>query len=289
MTATPPFPEAALRAVLAQTVAAWARTVEESAEDEPRRLYVDGFAGAEHQFGSGVRRDPADQTRAAAAVRALDAGDDAPGARAAFVEEDPAHLQRVYQELEEIAGGERLRAIRDLASLAPGEVSLVEADLASAAADVVRASAGARPFFFLAPAAARSLPWSVLRPLAAVDGATLLVRLPHADFEKQSRHNSPLADLPGFVRRIVEGCSAMLDDPGHAWLPAWRSADGFGAAMEGVGERFHARLDTVAGGRLIRPMRLEAPDGAATWLFLVTPDPAVAGFATDFIVSAAGA
>ncbi|HEX8244916.1 MAG TPA: hypothetical protein VF541_15515, partial [Longimicrobium sp.] len=120
--ATPPFPEAALRAVLAGAVAAWVRTGDAaSAGGEPRRWYVDAFAGAEFQFGTGVLRGPSDETRAAAALRALDEG-----ATAVLVEEDPAHLQRLYAELEDAVGGERLRGTRDLASLAPGEVSLAE-------------------------------------------------------------------------------------------------------------------------------------------------------------------
>ena len=109
-TASPPFPEADLRAVLAGAVAAWAR----SAGDAPRLLYVDAFAGAELQFGTGVARG-AGEPRAPSGH---------PGARRrvrrsravrhrAVREEDPAHLQRIYAELEDAVGGERLRATRD--------------------------------------------------------------------------------------------------------------------------------------------------------------------------------
>jgi hypothetical protein len=274
--AIPPFPEAALRAVLAAAVAAWQRSGEPaSAGDEPRRWYVDAFAGAEFQFGTGVLRDTADPARATAAVRAL--GD---RAMAVLVEEDPAHLQRLYAELEDAAGGERLRATRDLASLAAGEVSLVEAPFAAVAAEVARAVAGGAAFVFLAPPAARALPWEALRPLAALPDATLLVRLPFSDFEKQSRYDTPVADLPGFAKRIVEGCSAMLGDPRHAWLPAWRAAamrsGGPAAAMDGVLERFGALLTDTAAGRIVKPVVMEMEDGAKAWLFLVTPDPAVA-------------
>ncbi|HET7462534.1 MAG TPA: hypothetical protein VFJ82_14870 [Longimicrobium sp.] len=275
--ATPPFPEAALRAVLAGTVAAWAGS--SSAGDEPRRLYLDGFAGAEFQFGTGVARSGDDETRVAAAVRALDGAASEPPPTAVFIEEDPAHLGRIYAELEDSAGGERLRATRDLASLQPGEISLLEAPFASVAAQVAPYAVGARTFALLAPPAARALPWDALRPLAALPDATLLIRLPHSDWEKQSRHTGPLADLPGFARRIVEGCSALLDDPKHAWLPAWRAeaaASGPAAAFAGVLKRFHALLDGVAAGRILKPMQLEGADGAAAWLFLLTPDPAVA-------------
>jgi hypothetical protein len=241
-------------------------------------LYLDAFAGAEFQFGTGAGRGAEEETRASAALRALEQAGLAPPPVVVFAEEDPAHLGRIYAELEETAG-ERLRATGDLASLAPGEVSLLEMPFASAAADVARFASGARTFALVAPPSARALPWSALRSIAALPDATVLIRLPHSDFEKQSRHDSPLADLPGFVRRIVEGCSALLDDPRHAWLPAWRAdaaARGQSAALAGVMERFRALLDGVAAGRIVKTLDLETKDGARTWLLLLTPDPAIA-------------
>jgi len=281
--ATPPFPEAALRAVLSAAVAAWMQDStadpSPSAGDAPRRIYVDAFAGAELQFGTGVQREAWEPTRAEAAIRALDRAGAGPTPRpvAAFVEEDPAHLQRIYAELEELVGGERLRATRDLASLAPSEASLVEAPFASIAAEVARFAADARAFFWLAPGTARALPWESVERLLSIPGATLLIRFPHADFEKQARHGGTLADLPGFARRIVEGCSALLADPKHAWLPAWRSdaRDGTAAALAGVLERFRALLDRTAGDRMVKPVHLQSADGARAWCFLVTSDAAV--------------
>jgi len=274
--ATPPFPEAALRAVLAAAVAAWAREPCASAEDAPRLLYVDAFAGAELQFGTGVHREAREPTRADAAIRALDAAcaDAGPCATALFVEEDPAHLQRIYAELEDAVGGERLRATRDFASLVEGEASLVEAPFAVVAAEVARFAAGARAFFWLAPPTARALPWEAVAPLLALPDATLLIRFPHADFEKQSRHSGALADLPGFARRIVEGCSSLLADGKHGWLPAWRSdaRNGIAAALPGVLERFRQLLERAAGDRTVKPIELEAADGARTWCFLVAAD-----------------
>jgi hypothetical protein len=267
---TPPFPEAALRAALTAAVAAWAADEGLVAGDEPRRVYVDAFAGAELQFGGGVARDAAEPTRAEAALRALDAACAGPAPRpvALFIEEDPAHLGRIYGDLED-AAGERLRATRDFASLAPGEASLVEAPFAAVAAEVAKLAAGARTFAWLAPWSARALPWDALRPLVALRDTTLLIRFPHADFEKQSPHTGPLADLPLFARRIVEGCSAFLGDAKHSWLPAWRAAPGEGLAL--VLERFQALLQSAAGDRAVRPIALEE-NGARTWLFLVPAD-----------------
>jgi hypothetical protein len=249
---------------------------------------VDAFAGAELQFGTGVLRDAWEPTRAEAAVRALDAAcaGPAPPPVALFVEEDPAHLQRIYAELEEVAGGERLRATADFASLAPGEVSLVEAPFASIAAQVARFVAGSRSFFWLAPGTARALPWEAVERILAEPGASLLIRFPHADFEKQSRHAAPLADLPGFARRIVEGCSSLLADPKHAWLPAWRAdvRDGTDTALAGVLGRFRALLERAAGARTVRSIPLDA-DGAHAWCFLVTADEQIAPQVADAATS----
>lgn len=283
----PPVPEAELRALLASRVAAWAAVDGASAGDEPRRVYVDAFAGAELQFGSGVAREPHEPTRAAIALETLDAASAGTAPRALFVEEDPAHLQRIYAELEDVAG-ERLRATRDYASLAPGEASLVEAPFVAVADDITRWIGNARAFVFLAPATARALPWTALRPLLALPDATVLVRFPSTDFEKQSRHIAPVADLPGFARRIVEGCSAFLGDERHTWLPAWRAAapDGLAPAMAGVLERYTALLRSAAGARDVQPLELALADGARTWLFLVTADTAVAGAITASAVDA---
>jgi hypothetical protein len=286
MTPSPPFPEAALRALLVSRVAAWGAADGASAGGETRRVYVDAFAGAELQFGSGVAREAPEPTRAATVLEALDDACAETAPRALFVEEDPAHLQRIYAELEDVAG-ERLRATRDYASLAPGEASLVEAPFAAVAEEVARWIGNARAFVFLAPATARALPWTALRPLLALPDASLLVRFPHTDFEKQSRHVGPVADLPGFARRIVEGCSAFLGDERHAWLPAWRAAapDGLSPALAGVLDRFAALLRSAAGARAVQPIEFAAADGARTWLFLVTADAAAAEVAEDAVIA----
>jgi hypothetical protein len=82
----------------------------------------------------------------------------------------------------------------------------------------------------------------------------------------------------------------MLDDAKHAWLPAWRAAassGGTAAAMREVLDRFGALLDDTAGGRIVKPMVLEAPGGACAYLFLVTADASVAT-AVNAAVRAAG-
>lgn len=289
--AIPPFPETALRAVLAGCVAAWAREASgDDSGDEPRLLYVDAFAGAEFQFGAGTARGAEDETRAAAAMRALDSATEGSSANAIFAEEDPAHVQRVYADLERMVDGERMRATRDFASLAPGDVALVEADFRVVADEAGRFADGARTLLWMAPPTARKLPWEVLRPLVRRRDADVLLRFPHADFEKQSRHSGPLADLPGFARRIVEGCSALLGDAKHEWLPAWRSDardGGSAAALEGVLGRFRRLLEGAAEGRIVKPLVLETMDGSPGYLYLVTSAPSLAE-ALDAAVRDAG-
>ncbi|HEV7590818.1 MAG TPA: hypothetical protein VGO40_22095 [Longimicrobium sp.] len=271
-----------MRGLLAAAVAAWVRPSasgdSQSAEGAPRRVYVDAFAGAELQFGTGVLREAAEPTRAQAAVRAIEeaCAGGAPCPISLFVEEDPAHLQRIYGDLEDAIGGERLRATRDFASLAAGEASLVEAPFASVAGDVARFAADGRAFFWLAPATARAMPWTAVEPLLAIRDATLLIRFPHADFEKQSRHVGALADLPAFARRIVEGCSSLLADGKHGWLSIWRTEARDGTAeLPGVLERFRALLAGAAGERMVKPIELQSADGGRAWCFLVTADAAV--------------
>ena len=278
----PPFPESALRAVLARFAAAWARASSPPAEpgeddsdrERKRLVYVDAFAGAELQFGTGAGRESGEETRAAAVVRAL--GEDAV---VVLVEEDPAYLDRVREDLERIGAGGRIRPGGSLLARGPGEFAQVEADFGEAAAEVTRAAEDLAALFWVAPPAARKLPWSVLQPLFGLPGADVLVRVPHVDFEKQGRHTGPLADLPGFARRIVEGASAMLDDPKHAWLPAWRAAEregGFPRALAGVMDRYRERIAAVAGERTVKPVALEAKGGASAHLLLAAGDPALA-------------
>ena len=291
------FPDAALREVLARLAAEWARAsarrarvsgedegpdegseggeAEEARPERRRRVYVDAFAGAEFAFGAGVGREPGEETRAAAVARALAEG---PRAAMVFLDEDPAHLARLDRELEPLAQAGRVRRAHQIADVAPGDILLVEADFREAAEDVLRLADGADVLLWAAPAVARGLPWDVLAPFVGRDGVDVLFRVPAADFEKQARHTTPVADLPAFVKRIVEGCSALLGDPKHAWLAAWRADQREGGperAMEGALGRFRARFEGAAGDRIVKPASLVA-GGAAAHLFLVTADPALA-------------
>ncbi|HEU0051872.1 MAG TPA: hypothetical protein VFQ39_01800, partial [Longimicrobium sp.] len=277
---SPPFPDAALRALLARFAAAAARVEAEGETEAPHFVYVDAFAGAEFAFGTGVARATEDETRSGAVVRAVETVDAA--ANCVLVEEDPAHLQRVYACLEKSGAEERVRGTKELATLAPGEIALVESPF-RAVADGVAAYAGgaARSLAWLAPPAARELPWTALRAMLSIARGDLLVRLPVTDWEKQARFNVPLSDMPPFARRIVDGCSAMLDDAKHEWLPAWRAAEresGLSGGVETIATRFSRLLEHAAVGRTVRHLQL-SPSGDAgpvAHLFLVTSDPLAA-------------
>jgi three-Cys-motif partner protein len=293
--APPPSLDAALHPVLAAFAGAWARdaarVMARDEEDEgPRRMvYLDAFAGAEYVFGVG---DPGRQgpSRAVAAVRAvLEAAPE--HARAVLVEEDPGLLARLRAELEAAGWGGRIRDTDDPSRLGPGEVALVEADFRNVADVLLAFAEPTRALLWMAPPSARRLPWPLLEAVLGDAGTDLLLRFPHTDYEKQGKFSGPLADLPPFAKRIVEGCSALLGDARHEWVFAWRAAEREGAAgraLEGVVERFRARLEKAAEGRVLKSARV-APgeDASAAHLFLVASEPAAA-LALNAAVQGAG-
>jgi hypothetical protein len=205
---------------------------------------VDAFAGADLQRAA-LRGVSADGAALAGA-----AGD---GARIVLAEEDPGLLLRIEADL--ARAGRAARRTDDPASCAPGEVVLVEASFAVLLDRLLPATDGAPLLLRLAPLAARALPWAVLERAAAHPGAELLLRLPAEDFARQGRFAGPVADLPPHLRRTVEACSALLDDPRHGWIAAWREAehrDGTEAALLAMAGRLAARLEAALPGHAIR-------------------------------------
>ena len=292
--APPPSPDAALHPVLAAFAGAWAhdavRAAARADEGDPRRIvYVDAFCGAEYVFGVG---DPGRQgpSRAVAAARAvLEAAPE--HASAVLVEEDPGLLARLRAELEALGWGDRVRATDDPSTLQPGEVGLVEADFRNVADVVLAFPEPTRALLWMAPPSARRLPWPLVEAVLGDSAIDLLLRFPHTDYEKQGKFSGPLADLPPFARRIVEGCSALLGDARHEWVFAWRAAEregGVGTALEGVVERFRARLEDAAEGRVLKTARVAPGEEAVpAHLFLVATEPAAA-LALNAAVQGAG-
>lgn len=219
---------------------------------------VDAFAGADLQRAA---------LRGGAADGAALAAD---GSRTVLAEEDPGLLLRVEADL--ARAGRAARRTDDPASCAPGEVALVEAAAGPLLGRLLPALGEGPLLLRMAPLSARALPWPLLERAAAHAGAELLLRLPAEDFTRQGRFAGPLADLPPHLRRAVEACSALLDDPRHGWIGAWREAErsgGAAAALLGVAERLAARLAAALPDLLTR---VAAVDGVP--LLLCTRDPA---------------
>ncbi|MBB4636097.1 hypothetical protein [Longimicrobium terrae] len=220
--------------------------------------FVDAFAGADLQRAALSGRSV--QPAAVAAVRAM-AGE-AAMMRIALVEEDPGLVARLAEALDGIGVGNRVRVLSDPATIAPGEIGLLEAAF-PAITPALAAAVGDDPLLMrMAPLAARALPWRSVEPFAALASADLLLRVPEEDFRKQARFSGPLADYPPHLRRVVEGCSAFMGDDRNGWLVAWRAAEragGVDAALAAMAERLRLLLSAAGeDGRIVRTQLLEA-------------------------------
>lgn len=278
-----PSPVQLLDAVLPAFAGDWVRAAR--GEAEPPVVYVDAFAGAEWRFGTG---DPG-RSGGARAVSAVLAAADA-GAVGVLVEEDPALLARLRADLVQRGQGGRVREGTDAGAAAPGELLLVEADFGAVVDVLAAVPEGGRLLAWAAPPGARRLPGSLLSGLLADPGAELLLRFPVADLLKQGEQSGPLADLPPFARRLVDGCSALLGDERHGWIAAWRATQrtyGEEAALTEALEGFAGRLRRDAGERLVKPVHVAGGRGGER-LFLVTRSPEAA-LALNAAVLAAGA
>ncbi|HEX2081715.1 MAG TPA: hypothetical protein VHG08_28685 [Longimicrobium sp.] len=275
MTAHPPPDADTLASALAGRYAGrWARRVVRRAEGDgvPAPWFVDGFAGADLQRAA--LRSVSIQPAAVAAVQALDAATDG-GARVVLVEEDPGLVARLVEELHAPGAGARVRMTADPATAAPGDVTIVEAPFAAVAARLAERIGDEPALVRLAPLTARVLPWPALQAVAALGSTDLLFRVPHEDFAKQARFTGPLADLPPHLRRVVEGCSAMLADSRHGWIAAWREAargGGPDAALGAMVDRLHDLLIDAGDERHVHISRIEGAPGPVH-LLLSTPDP----------------
>lgn len=245
----------------------WARSLARAEDDAPPAAwFVDGFAGADLQRAA--MRSATVHPAAAAAIQALPET-----ARIVLVEEDPGLISRLCEALDEIGAVERIRVTADPAATGPGEIALIEAPFARVAASLAAGIGDVPALVRLAPLAARSLPWSALQPIVQLPAADVLLRAPLEDFARQARFTGPLADLPPHIRRVVEGCSALLDDPRHGWIAAWREAQrsgGMDAATSAMIGRMQALLEGVDEERTTRVLPVEG-EGGTVHLLLATP------------------
>jgi three-Cys-motif partner protein len=219
----------------------WARGVARPQQEAPAAAwFVDGFAGADLQRAA--LRGATVQPAAVAAIQAL-----SETTRIVLVEEDPGLISRLCEALDEIGAVERIRVTSDPAAAEPGDIALIEAPFARVAGALAAGIADAPALARLAPLAARSLPWTALEPIIHLPAADVLLRMPLEDFARQARFNGPLADLPPHIRRVVEGCSALLDDPRHGWIAAWREAQRTGG-VDAATSAMTARMQALLGG-----------------------------------------
>ena len=258
-------------ALAARYAGRWARSVAPAPEDDasPAPWFIDGFAGADLQRAA--MRGAAVQPACVAAIQALD-----PSTRIVLVEEDPGLISRLCEALDDVGAVERIRVTSDPAATQPGEIALVEAPFARVAASLADAIGDDPALVRLAPLAARTLPWPALEPFGDLAATDVLLRVPLEDFAKQARFTGPLADLPPHIRRVVEGCSALLSDARHGWLFAWRDAQrtgGVDAAVSTVIQRMQALLSAVDDTRSTHALPVEGTGGPVQ-LLLSTPDAA---------------
>lgn len=262
-------------AIAARYAGRWARSVvrprgeDDDAPGTASPWFIDGFAGADLQRAA--MRGTSVQPACVATIQALD-----PAARIVLVEEDPGLISRLCEALDDIGAVERIRVTSDPATVEPGKIALVEAPFARVAAGLAAAIGDDPALLRLAPLAARTLPWPALEPFGDLAATDVLLRVPLEDFAKQARFNGPLADLPPHIRRVVEGCSALLSDARHGWLFAWREAQrtgGADAAVSTVIERMQALLAGVDEARSTHTLPVEGA-GGPVHLLLSTPDAA---------------
>lgn len=215
--------------------------------------YLEPFAGADHPRGVPLAASVVE------ALREIGARRPAGWAAAMLLEEDPVKAEWLRAHLAEGAGGVRV-AVEETAPERAAEV--VPAGEATALLSVVDAP-GARRL---------SLEW--LRALLREPGAAVLLRVPVEDLRRLAHfHGTPLASLPPYGRRLVEGWSALLGDPRHGWLLPWSAGqDDAGAAERAVVEALAARLGEAPGVRVAVECVLPAGAEHPEHLLVAGPD-----------------
>ncbi len=186
-----------------------------------------------------------------------------------LVEEDPVHADRL-----------RSAFAGDAAQISIPAVVVIERPFAEASAELAESlDPGAPVLVYLDPPSARALPLTALLPWLRRPATDVWIRVPVAELHRQAPYDRfPIADLPPYARRIVEGWSALLGDPRREWLARWRAAAAdadYAAAEAAVVGAFETRLRTAAPNRTVRRLSVCAPTPSAEslHLFVATDDP----------------
>ena len=256
------------------------------AVDAVHLVYVVAFAGPVYSGPHSLQGDAA-FTPVLSAIGVLDAclarsgrHDGSARVNTVLVENDPVAVERLVAALTDAGLGARLRQTRDLSTLLPGEIAVIQDEFARIVPELVRFTAEpCRALYQLAAPTPAMLPLAVVQSITEPAGADALIDFPADGLRKQAQFRTvPLADLPTYARRIVEGYSLLLGDPRHGWVALWREVErtqGEAAAEARILEQYRERLAAANSQAVVKAVRLSlSGDAAATGeLFLVTQDP----------------
>jgi hypothetical protein len=209
-------------------------------------LLVDAFAGAAHDEPEGRPLPLGTLVPGAGAGRAV---------RVLLLDEDPVRVEWLRQVAGEAPGGGPAGGA--------GEIAVAEGALPELAAMLPAADAAESVVLLDAPSA-RALPLDAVLALARDGGAELIVRLPVAELRRLERFRAlPLADLPPYARRIVDGWSGMAGARRHEWFLGWHGAlrGGEDAAERTVADAYAAALRERLRGRVVRRVEVGRGDG----------------------------
>lgn len=266
---------ATTRTLLASYAQAWTRLVLKGSsaaaaqDDEPiAAAYLEPFAGADHPLASGT---PAVAVEVVAALFAGVPSGEAARVRARLEEEDPVKVDWLHEGLRAAGLGDRVGRV-------PGaEIELLEGEWGKAGEPATAWDARAT-LAVLDPQSARRLPLERLAALAQNPAVDVLLRFPVGELRRLAEYRvGPLADLPPYARRIVEGVSRLLGDSRHAWVAPWRAAlerGGAAAAEASVVDACCARVQEASAGVVRRMALVTAAAAAPEYLLLVTAEPA---------------
>lgn len=180
------------------------------------------------------------------------------GASSLLVQEDPVLAARLRE--------------------AAPSASVLQMPLAEATGQITtRAEEATTTLVWLDPPAAVQLPLDAAAALANAPGTDVWLRVPTDQLRNLSRLRTvPVADLPPYGRRVVDGIGYLLGDARGAWLAEWRQVEaeqGSTAAQRRVAALFAARLANRAGGKSLKSVELRLADPEPMFLIGISEDP----------------
>lgn len=246
------------RELLRRFAVAWAadalrggRPPSDASGPDPAILLVDPFAGADYPIA-----EPEAPLGIAVAERLLalkNPGDRPEGVRVLLGDEDPHKVQWLTAAGQRAGLGDVLATAEEADEDARSGPVLVREGSAREWTAAPRALAAAcQALVVLDPPSAAELPWETTASLVAQRRAEVLIHVPTAELRRLARFPAtPLADLPPYGKRAVDGLSRFLGDRRHSWFLDWRAG-----AEEELEERvvtaFRRRLEAEVGETVCR-------------------------------------